>query len=385
MKLKSFTKVFKWLLIYMLCLVASVFIAEYSRLKLAQKDIYNFMRIANNYALTATQDASALYDDKKGEFNNVFSDIAPYSHYSINGMYQYEEYKNFIEALEKAAIENEGADSTGFLGMTSKILRTDFERAVRKMEAEGNSPRASSTMDAYLTYTPLSFNIPYISYKVYVANYTLSLGKMLEGYNVFGKPAIWIGNEGSPGLQTTNGVYSPCRLICDSGSYSYSDAEGHTLTFSITPLNEANAMMIYGNNTYDEFLNKIKEVMNKSGGKYEDARIFSEGTSHVLYMPYYDVTVDTEWYYVSFSSSLRARAESTTNPFLSLALPTDFFDGRNGVSTMGSVRNGDVMKHTTGNEMYNQRQIMWYVRKHNYADTLPGGGFQVFKRYIFLA
>ena len=75
MKLKNFTKIVKWLAIYMIMLVVSVFVIELYRMRVAQKDIYNFMRIANNYALTATQDAADLYDDAIGHKVNIKSSI----------------------------------------------------------------------------------------------------------------------------------------------------------------------------------------------------------------------------------------------------------------------------------------------------------------------
>jgi hypothetical protein len=57
---KRFFKVFRALTIFTVLLVVEVFVVEIYRLKEATNEMNTYMRIANNYALTATQDISNL-------------------------------------------------------------------------------------------------------------------------------------------------------------------------------------------------------------------------------------------------------------------------------------------------------------------------------------
>ena len=397
MKLKNFTKIVKWLAIYMIMLVVSVFVIELYRMRVAQKDIYNFMRIANNYALTATQDVSDLYDDASGHKVNIKSSIG----LNVDGMYEKTEYDNYISALERAASQYEGEDSKGFLTMTSKILRADYVKALDKSEKDNGTVRGNSMLDEYLTYTPLSFNIPYVSYNVYKDCYEHSMAKMIEGYNIFGKPAIWIGEDGSPGLRNSgsNGStwsYSPCRLDTPTdteahGYFTYENYNGNSVTFQITDMTSDNMWMIYGNEEYDRFVGSLMEIMTKSNSKYEDARFFTEGDNQNFYMPCYDIKVDTEWYYISFSSVLRIRGLDDMH-FMSLNMEDAIFDNIPGVSVMGrgEAVNGGLIKSNYGtldgsdtNTLYNRHQIMWNMRKRGASNERSG--YTIFKRYIFVS
>jgi hypothetical protein len=293
---KRFFKVFRALTIFTVLLVVEVFVVEIYRLKEATNEMNTYMRIANNYALTATQDISNL--SNTSTFANSSNVKTTASGEAID-MYEVAEYGSYLDALGDASVGN------SFLTAVHVILVDDYNNALsKKADANGGSPPSNSSyIDNYLTYTPLSFNLPYISYKAYKSLYLDALGQMVSNSDILGKPAIFLGGSDPEGYLSSNGQsYSNCSLNTGSGGYTYEDSSHNKITFYTSALTDADIRRIYGNESgYYEAKSIIANITNDA--KYKDIRFMSSSDDIVL--PYYNVNVKTNWYYITYSTLLR--------------------------------------------------------------------------------
>ena len=378
--MKRFNQITKWIAIFFIMLLVSVFVVEIYRIKDATNTMYTYMKLANNYALTASQDISNLNDLES-------SDVKTTAGGTVIDMYEVTEYKNFLIALENAAYAHGGNE---FLTSVHGVLKADYDRAVEEYKSsKGSPPAGSAYIDSYLQYTPLSFNIPYISYNAYVKLYSDSLGEMVGDYTTLGKPAIFIGKEDEPAL-TSDEVglvsYKPNMLftnvegdsynkVTTDNVYGYADSHNHTTYFKVSNMTTADIKRIYGNeNSYQEACNLLAEITKSA--KYHDIR-FSSNLNSDMKLIYYDVNVKTDWYYITHSNVLRFfdgdKALGLDAGFTS----TEFLNSLRGVAVFGSIEsNSDVVYDNTGDLINGQLMLILHMNRDSW-NSLRG----IVKRY----
>lgn len=317
--LLKFTK----LLVYgVIILLAMIFIVEYSRMQQAQQDMQVYIKIAANYAITSTQDISD--ETANTNMKNTLR---------VDGLYHISTYSNYLSALnnftsgattvtrgdrkcQEKKITSNGVTYTydvTYLKSCYDILAADYIIASNKASSVG-----SSYLDGFMTVTPLSFNLPYLSDDVVSASYSYALKEMIKNNSYFGTSGIWLGSTDSyvrSKLKVNGSGYDPAKLTY-AGDFSYMDANtGAHVRFSIVPLTNATLRSVYGNTSYyDDLLNYLK---NLDTNKYEDTRYAVRrsdgGGGAQTAMMKYDVNFNTDWYFVTNNVLLRASSNATYN------------------------------------------------------------------------
>ena len=272
--MKHFVRIAKMLVGTMLILLASIAIIEYSRLRETQKTMTMFTRIAGNYALTASQGTDELVGSNRRAV-----------------MYDKNEYGEYLNRLNDACNVMADDNTTKSLRIAYKVLKWDYDRAISE------NP---DNLDSELHYTPLSFNLPYLSYDMTVECYNDAMRTMVREYSSKGRPSIVIAGEGGMSLTDNAGTVLPTGSISSTGAYAYGG-----LSFNVVKLDSTLIRSIYGNEDY--YNNKIIDVFNElETDLFNDYRYTVEGGGDMNPMiPQYEVSFNTPWYYATESLLLR--------------------------------------------------------------------------------
>lgn len=273
--MKHFVRIAKLLVGTMLILLVSIAIIEYSRLRETQKTMSMFTRIAGNYALTASQGADELIGSNRRAV-----------------MYDKNEYGEYLNRLNDACNALVDDNTTKSLRIAYKVLKWDYDRAMSE------NP---DNLDSALHYTPLSFNLPYLSYDMTVECYNDAMRTMVREYSCKGRPSIVIAGEGGMSLTDNTGTVLPTGSITANGAYNYGG-----LSFNVVKLDSALIRSIYGNEDY--YNNKIVNVFNElETDLFNDYRYTVEGGGGDMnpMIPQYEVSFNTPWYYATESLLLQ--------------------------------------------------------------------------------
>lgn len=279
--MKNFVTITKLLLSYMIITIAVLFVFEYSRMRETQSTMIMFSRIAGNYALSASQDVGRLTN-----VNRIGR---------VSCMYDKDEYAEYLSSLGQSATDT--GDSS--LQFAYELLLMDYNRAV-------SSAFGSNNLDAYLKYTPMSFNLPYMSKRMLEDCYSEAMLQMVSNYKCNGKPSIFVPTSSSHGFNMSN---ASARVVTIESSGYYGG--GNTLAFDCVPMTKELMRSIYGSEDYYD--SKIKNVFSQlDPTMYNDPRFvaFLSGLtsedfdSNSVHIPIYRITFNTPYFYITGSSIL---------------------------------------------------------------------------------
>lgn len=292
--MKHFVNIAKLFTSYIIVTLAVVLIFEASRLRDTRSAMTMFSRIAGNYALTASQDVGRLTNNERiGR---------------VSCMYNRDEYKEYIDALGQASIECNGGAGDASLQFIHELLLMDYNRACS--EAVG-----STNLDPYLKYTPLAFNLPYISKNMLIDCYSEAMIQMVANYKCNGKPSVFVPASSSNYFNMSSDT--PCVVsIEDAGSTGYANETGiygggNTVAFRCVPISDELLTSIYGSTGY--YNDNIKNAFSSIDPYlYDDPRFtafiesknVSDFENSTFYIPMYNIQFTTPYYYITGSSIL---------------------------------------------------------------------------------
>lgn len=279
----------KMILFIIIAFLASIVLIEYSRIKDTRMAMSMFTRIAGDYALTASQEVDNLTN------NNSFAPANMYNKY---------EYGEYLNQLGLVVTSNPNDTS---LKYAYDILKQDYDRAV-------SMTLTSDYLDDNLKYTPMSFNLPYISYSVLKSKYKEAMDMMISNYMPNGSPAIFLmDNEKLDVLRDNSGnTHAMCELSFPAvDTYSYNG-----LSFRAQELDSKTVKAIYGDESY--FSSTVLDVLKSldteyykdprvtyetdaSGNEFVDLSATNSSNTHVLI---YDISFTSPYYYVTASRIL---------------------------------------------------------------------------------
>lgn len=280
MKMKHAVTIAKLFLSYMVISIAVVFAFEISRIRDTQQAMIMFSRIAGNYALTASQDAGYITGTNRDSI-----------------MYDRYEYGEYISMLNSAVAST--SDAT--LSFATAVLESDYNRAC--------SESPNDSLDAYLRYTPISFNLPYMSQHMLEECYSEAMVQMVVNYKSKGRPSVFVPASNNYGY---NMSYAGGSRIVDIDD---GDSNDSYVKFDVVELNDALITSIYGNKDY--YSNSVLEVFkNLDFDMYDDPRIQAyidaKQSGMVMdiedtktYIPQYNITFTTPYFYITGSSLLQ--------------------------------------------------------------------------------
>jgi hypothetical protein len=316
----------------MLLLIISIGIVEYARIKNTRQTMDMFTRIAGNYALTASQGSDDLVD------KNLHAT-----------MYDKTEYRNYLNMLNQACVD---ATAAGYncksLEIAYKVLDWDYNRAISAMEYG-----YENDMDQYLEFTPLSFNLPYLSSEMTQAAYEYAMTEMVKHYSCKGRPSVFIDN-GSVRFNTSDGSMTICQLDDNSAVYNYGD-----IGFNIVALDDRLIRSIYGNADY--YNDKITQVFQKlDASLFEDYRYGNGSYSSdgsIIVIPQYNVTFTTPYYYITDSLLLAFGRNASFG-----GTDSSFVSSINGAKDVYCYNNSDsAFSALYDNDRVRDGQLMMYM------------------------
>lgn len=279
--MKNFVKILRTIVIVFLLLIASALVIEYSRIRETEKTMIMLSRIAGNYALTASQDAGELTGDSR--VNKLGNQVE---------MYKRTEYGMYLGQLNMASSAAESAgDPT--LRFAYEILKADFDRAV-------TVSGGATYLDEYLQYTPIAFNLPYISAEMLEECYEDAMLQMVRDYKCKGTPSAFVAEDTSLGsFRTSHGTFDIVEINDHTPAY---DAGTNIIGFNLVELTPELIRSIYGNEDYysDTFEAIFREL---DTDMYEELRLinFDAVSGSTTYIPQYNITFTTPYYYITSS------------------------------------------------------------------------------------
>lgn len=279
--MKNFAKVLRTILIVFMLSVATALVVEYSRIRETEKTMVMLARIAGNYALTASQDAGELTGSNR---TNAYGNRVR--------MYNRSEYGSYLDQLDLASAAAESAgDST--LRFAYEILKADYDRAVA---ASGGA----SALDEYLQYTPIAFNLPYISTDMLNDCYEDAMLQMVRNYKCKGTPSVFVADDTLTGsFRTSSGELRIVEIDDHSPVY---DAGAGTIGFNLIELTPELIRSIYGDENY--YLDTFEAIFRElDRDLYEELRLanFDMTSGSTTYIPQYNITFTTPYYYITSS------------------------------------------------------------------------------------
>lgn len=312
--MKNFVKTLRLIVIVFLIFFFSCFVIEYTRLREAQKTMTMFTRIAGNYALTASQDAGSITG---GNIKTAVGTKVP--------MYTKTEYGNYLVELGSAASIAEANGDTSLKLMTD-LLQADYVRAC------ASSP--DNSLDDELNITPITFNMPYLAEAVLEAAYEEAMLKMVQNYKCKGTPGVFV-NDTSMGKYRTDSGSLNCVEITATGTYNTGG-----ISFDLRQLDDNLIRSIYGNADYyeDTMLNVFKEVAPELYSELRFAFVQSQGAGATAYtyIPTYNVTFETPWYYIT-STPLLCFEDSPMLDAVGLDNLSSRIDSANNIATVNQI------------------------------------------------
>lgn len=258
---------------WILCL-ASVFIIEMYRLQESALVLQTNAVIASNYALTASQDVSRLTNDNRK-----------------TEMYNSIEYKSYLDSMKDVIL----ATDDMYLKIVHAILEEDYKKV---KEANGD-------LDRDLRYTPLSFNLPYVSSGMLTECYTTAMKVMCEGTTVGGTSVVYLDPNNLISSNTSIANISYATDVGDGAVGKYSGGSGSPdISYKYTRMTPEIVRSIYGSEDY--FMNVMQGVLRETDeSKYQDLRQYLAGSSiEDYYVPQYTITFKTDWAYITGSPVL---------------------------------------------------------------------------------
>lgn len=277
--MRNFTSVLQSIVIVALLSIILSLVFEYSRIRETEKTMIMFSRIAGNYALTASQDAGELTGDNR--VTGAGSRIR---------MYDRVEYDAYLTQLSTASAAAEAAgDPT--LKFAYEILRADYNKAVA---VSGGSTH----LDEYLQYTPIAFNLPYISTRMLEECYEDAMLQMVRNYKCKGAPSAFVANDNHIGsFRMSTGDFNIVDVDDHTPAY---DAGNSIVGFNLVELTPELVRSIYGNENYyaDTFEAIFRELDLE---KYEELRLvnFDVTSGTTTYIPQYTITFTSPYYYIT--------------------------------------------------------------------------------------
>lgn len=331
--MKNFVKILRMIVISFLIFFVSMFVIEFSRMRESQKTMIMLSRIAGNYALTASQDAGELTGNNR-----------------TSGMYARDEYGYYLEQLGKASEDAEAlGDST--LNFAYLILKADYDRAVGS---------GSYYLDAELNYTPIAFNLPYISQSMLEECYDEAMIQMVRNYKCRGIPSLFVANDTTGQFRINSGDLSVVTVNDQSPAY---DNGNNMVGFSLVALDGNLIRSIYGNeNYYNDTFSAI--FQNLDTDMYEELRLayFNVGSGNTTYIPQYNITFSTPWYYVSSTPVLCFR----DSPLLTLVGLGNAENRIQSTTNTGIYTSTRLSGYSSGDPYYedafiNEGQLMFHL------------------------
>ncbi len=312
--MKHFTRILKLIIITTVIAIVAMGFIEYARIRESQKTMIMFSRIAGNYALTASQDVGELTGDNRH-----------------NGMYDRYEYGVYLSQLDTAASYAETLGD-GTLKFASIVLQTDYNNAIGLTD--------SQYLDEYLQYTPIAFNLPYISQNMLEECYEDAMLQMVRNYKCNGIPSLFVGNDGG-NFRISEGDLSVVDISDNSPVY---DNGSDMVGFSLVALDDNLIRSIYGNPDY--YRDTFEEIFkNIDRGVYDELRLLNYlNNSATTYVPQYNITFSTPWYYVTTVPILCFRPSKMLN-----TVGLTGASGRISGATNTNVYNRDELRNYTPN------------------------------------
>ena len=296
--MKNFVNIMKILLFYIIVNIFSVFFVEMSRISSTQEALIMFNRIASNYALTATQDVRNITGSEN---------VGNATGYSTGQTYKIGEYDKYLNVLRNSGCED--------LKPIVDLLQIDYDNVV----ADGHG----DCLDNYLTYTPISFNLPYINKDLLKSEYEYALMQMFTNYKCSGYPSLFVPMSGSNGFNSDE-IESP--IIIDNNSVSDIDSARNDSGFIEPSVVEVDANLvreIYGDEDYYSKL--ASDVFSEIEWElYDDPRMTALATELRLHpdavtdvddlamkthVPVYHITFKTPCWYITKCGILRFGVE----------------------------------------------------------------------------
>lgn len=329
----QFAKMF--LFIILASLVYLVY-AEWVRMQDTQMAMAMFTRIAANYALTSSQDVDELTQANENEFRRNAI------------MYNESEYSDFLNKL------NSASNDTGDRNLTYAC--SVLNRAYSLADA--------SNLDNTLRYTPMSFNVPYLSYDMLIECYRDAMETMVANYNCHGSPSILLCN-GNNNLKDSHGN---THALCDITTFTSYDEYGHSqpfysygshgLGFNVQPMTPVLIRSIYGNEDfYNETVTKVLGSLDPT--LYDDPRIiydsFGNATNENNYVLVYNLEFNTPYYYITASRLLTFGHVTDTGETVTASNGTSnaVVNTLNGYNGLYCYSRGDNGQPATDNLIYN--------------------------------
>lgn len=333
--LKFAIKFAKMFLFVMIASLVYLVYAEWMRLQDTQMTMAMYTRIAGNYALTSSQDVDSLTSTDRSGYT----------------MYEKGEYEAFLSALKKA-VDDFGDPN---LVYSYEVLKRSYDLA------------DPSNLDGTLRYTPMSFNIPYLSYSMLTQCYNEAMQVMVANYNCHGSPSVLLCNGKLENL--SNAVQPSCDIKTADSDYTYGK-----LNFSVLPLSGDLVRAIYGDEGF--FNSKVAEVLGKlDDSLYEDPRVSHDSTGYTMSgnrVLAYDISFSTPYYYIT-GSRLLAFGQVTDTGAVRTAnngTPNTVIDTINSYPGLYCFSRGDNGKQQTDEKVYDIHD----TTKNFYTSIQPRSG-----------
>lgn len=331
--MKNFVKILRMIVISFLIFFVSMFVIEYSRMRESQKTMIMLSRIAGNYALTASQDAGELTRGGR-----------------TAGMYARDEYGYYLEQL-RIASEAAKAQGDSTLNFAYLILQSDYDRAVTET--------GDNYLDEKLNYTPIAFNLPYISQSMLEECYDDAMIQMVRNYKCKGIPSLFVANDSSGRFRIDSGDLSVVTVDDNSPVYDNGD---RIVGFKLVPLDKNLIRSIYGDEDY--YKDTFSQIFSSlDPAMYEELRLafFNIDSDKATYIPQYTITFSTPWYYVSSTPILCFR-DSPLLTLVGLGNVANRIDSaaNTGIYTRASLRGYSSGEPYYENAFVNEGQLMFH-------------------------
>ena len=332
--------------------IAYLVFAEYTRIQDTCMAMAMFTRIAGNYALTSSQDVDSLTNGSSAR--------------DISDMYNSTEYSNYLNALNEAASVAENP-----VNGSDKSLRYAHNILTQSLSVPGNSEG-----------TPMSFNLPYLSYNMVNECFNEAMQVMTSGYLCKGTPSILMCNgvlespDGSPtynafSFRDNSALISTNDLNnehADKGVFSYDDGNpDHRMSFRLMKMTPSMQMAIYGSATYLED-NVYKILSELDTHLYEDPRVTAmnaaNGGNYVLV---YNIRFTCPYYYITQARLLAFGSNNQGNNGTSNSV-VDFINSNNGTYCYKRGENG------TDKYVFDINNPGYHADRRFYKATQPRDG-----------
>ena len=330
--MKNFVKILRMIVISFLIFFVSMFVIEFSRMRESQKTMIMLSRIAGNYALTASQDAGELTRGGR-----------------TARMYDRDEYGYYLEQLGRAATDAKNAgDAT--LSFAYEILKADYD----SVAASG-----SRYLDAELNYTPIAFNLPYISQSMLEECYNEAMLQMVRNYKCRGIPSLFVANDTTGRFRIDSGNLGIVTIDDHSPPY---DNGNYMVGFELVELTGDLIRRIYGDENY--YKKTFEDIFSSlDPAMYEELRLAysNAGPDTTTFIPQYRITFSTPWYYVSSTPILCFR-DSPLLTLVGLGNVDNRIDSaaNTGIYTRASLRGYSSGEPYYENAFVNEGQLMFH-------------------------